>query len=81
MGWSWPSCSSPSTVEHFAAIRLHREHGARFHRPAIEQHGAGAAVTGVAADVRAGQVQVLAQEFHQQQARFDSEQRAACRLP
>ena len=37
--------------EHFAAIGLHGEHGAGLDRLAIEHHGAGAAMGGVAADV------------------------------
>src|SRR5258708_3077213 len=35
------------------AIGLHREHGARFHRVAVQNHRARAAVRGIAADVRA----------------------------
>src|SRR3989442_4423089 len=35
-------------------VRLNREEGARLHGAAIEEHGARAAVRGVAADVRAG---------------------------
>ena len=57
-GWSLPSCSSPSTVMICAPVGLHREDRARLHRPAVEQHRAGAAVRGVAADVGAGQPQV-----------------------
>ena len=38
---------------------------------AVEMHDAGAALAGVAADVRAGEPQVLAQELHQQRARID----------
>ena len=37
------------------AVGLHREHGARLHRLAVEQHRARAATRRVAADVRAGQ--------------------------
>ena len=36
------------------ALRLHGENIARFNRTAIQMHGAGAALAGVAADVRAG---------------------------
>src|SRR6266850_1744663 len=55
------------------AVRLDREHRARLHRLAVEQHGAGAAVRGVAADVRPGQAQVLAQEVDEQQPGLDPE--------
>ena len=41
------------------------------HGPAVDMHDAGAALAGVAADVRAGQAQVLAQELHEQRARLD----------
>ena len=71
IGWSLPSCSSPSTVSDLAAVGLDGEHRAGLHRLAVEQDGAGAAVGGVAADVGAGQAQVLAQEVDQQQARLD----------
>ena len=43
----------------------------RLHRAAVEMHHAGAALAGVAADMRAGEPQVLAQELHQQRARID----------
>src|SRR6267142_567386 len=55
------------------AVRLDREHRARLHRLDVEQHGAGAAVRGVAADVRPGQAQVLAQEVDEQQPGLDPE--------
>ena len=53
------------------AVGLHREHRARLHRAAVHEHGAGAAVRGVAADVGAGQPQILAEQVDQQQARLD----------
>src|SRR5690606_24405412 len=53
------------------AVRLHGEHRAGFHRPAVQQHGARAAVRGVAADVRAGQPERLADQVHQQRAGLD----------
>src|SRR5712692_4325368 len=43
-----------------------RERGAGFDRLAVEMHDAGAALRGVAADMGAGQPQILAQELHQQ---------------
>ena len=54
-----------------AAVGLHGEHGAGLHGHAVEQHRAGAAVGGVAADVGAGEAQVLAEQVDQQQARLD----------
>src|SRR5262249_49152690 len=53
------------------AIGLDGEHGAGLHRLAVEVHRAGAAMAGLAADMRAGQVELLAQEMDQQRARFD----------
>ena len=47
------------------------EHRAGLHRAAVQMHDAGAALAGVAADMRAGEAQVLAQELHQQRARID----------
>src|SRR5690349_9724531 len=54
-----------------AAVGLHREHRARLHRLAVEVHGAGAAVAGVAAHVGPGHAEILADEVHEQKARFD----------
>ena len=48
------------------AVGLDGEHHAALDRLPVELHGAGAAVAGVAADVRAGQVEVVADEVHQQ---------------
>ena len=53
------------------AVGLDREDRAGFRASAVDQDGAGAALTGVAPDVRAGQAQVLAQEVDQEQARID----------
>lgn len=53
----------------FTLMRLKREHRARFHRAAIQQHRTSAAIRGVAADVRAAKVQLLADKFHEQHAR------------
>src|SRR5947208_3134170 len=50
-----------------SAVRLHREHQAGAHRLAVEQHGAGAAHAVLAADVGAGEPQVLAEEVAQDQ--------------
>src|SRR5204862_2405445 len=53
------------------AVRLHGEHDARAHRLAVEEHRAGAAHAVLAADVSAGQVQLVAQEVREQQAGLD----------
>jgi hypothetical protein len=57
--------------EDFTLIGLDGEHGAGLHCLAIEQYGASAAVSCVAADVRASEVKHLADEFHQQQPRLN----------
>src|SRR5467141_3456022 len=51
------------------AVRLHRVHEAGTHRLSVEHHRARAADAVLAADVRAGEVKVLAQPVHQRQAR------------
>src|SRR4029079_7151069 len=48
-----------------------RQHRARLHRLAVHQHDARAAVGRVAAPVRAGQVEVVADEVDEQRARLD----------
>src|SRR6516225_9908769 len=53
------------------AFDLHGEHSAGFNRPAVDVDRAGPAMRGVAADVRAGQVQMLAQIVDEQRARLD----------
>ena len=53
------------------AVGLHGEHQARAHRLAVHQHGAGAADAVLAADVRAGEAELVAQEVAEQQARLD----------
>src|SRR5882672_7427995 len=68
--------------EHTSELQSHRDlHsfptrrssdlGARLHRLAVEVDGARAAVAGVAADVRAGHLEIFPDEVHQQQARLD----------
>ena len=47
-------CARPSTVR-IGCPRLHREHQAGAHRPAVDHHRAGAADAVLAADMRAGQ--------------------------
>ncbi len=53
------------------AVGHDRERGAGLHRLAVEMHDAGAALRGVAADMGAGQAQILAQKLHQQGAGVD----------
>src|SRR3954466_1190040 len=50
------------------ALRLHGEQVATLHRLAIEEHGAGAALRGVASDVRSREAQVLSQEVDKESA-------------
>src|SRR5205814_3444759 len=52
-------------------LRLQREQAAALDRLAIEQHGARAALRGVAADVSAGQRERAAQQLDQQGRGFD----------
>jgi hypothetical protein len=54
-----------------AAIGLHGEHEAGAHGGAIHQHGASAADAMFAADMRAGERQLLAQEIRQMHARIN----------
>ena len=69
-GESVPSGSArPSTVVISCPFGCHREHQARPHRLAVEQDGAGPADPVLAADVGAGQPQVMAQRVGEQPAR------------
>ena len=71
-GWSSSGPGpSPSTVVSSCAVGLDGEQDARAHRLAVEQHGAGAAHPVLAADVGAGEAEVVAQEVREQQARLD----------
>ena len=54
------------------ALHLHRESEARPRRRAVDQHGAGAANAVLAADMGAGQAEILAQHVREQAARLDS---------
>src|SRR5918996_3555417 len=53
------------------ALGLYREHGAALHRFAIDVDHAGAALAGVAADVGAGQIELLAYKLDQEGTRLD----------
>src|SRR4030095_1416939 len=54
-----------------APVGLDGEHGARLHRTAIEQDGAGPAVGGVPPDMGAGEPEHLPDQVDQQQPRLD----------
>src|SRR5450631_381025 len=54
------------------AVALHRQHQAAAHDLAVHPHGAGAADAMLAADMAAGERQILAQEIDQRLARFDA---------
>ena len=56
---------------HARAVGLHREHQAGANGLVVDQHGAGTADAVLAADVRAGELQVMAEEVGEQQARLD----------
>ena len=61
------------------AVGLDREDRAGLRAAAVDEDGAGAALARVAADVRAGEAQVLAQEVDEQQARVDVRLARPCR--
>src|SRR3990172_142456 len=52
------------------AVGLDREHGATLDRASVHEHGAGAAGSRVAADVRSGEVQLLADEVDEEKPGF-----------
>jgi len=56
---------------HLGAFGLHREQQARAHGCAVDQHGAGAAHAVLAADMGAGEPQMMAQAIGQRQSRLD----------
>ena len=58
---------------------LRGEHRAGLHRLAVDMHDAGAALRRVAADMRPGQAEILAQEMNQQRAVFDGAADPLCR--
>ena len=66
IGWRSPPCGQAFDAGDAPALGLQRQHRAALHRLAVEQHGAGAALAGVAADMGAGQAELLAQHFDQQ---------------
>ena len=77
----------PSIVVIVRAVRLDGEHRAALHGPPIDVDGARAALAGVAADVGAGQAQVLAEDLDQESSGLDVQlrpsrsRRARCARP
>ena len=63
------------------AVGLRREHQAGAHGSAVEDDRAGAADAVLAADMGAGEQQIVAQEIAQQHPRFDGAPVVACRSP
>jgi hypothetical protein len=57
---------------HLMAVGLRRQDGAGLHGDPVKRDRARAALRGVAADVRSGEAQVLAEEVHKQGAGGDS---------
>jgi len=55
----------------FPAIGLNGKHRARFHGITVQEHRARTAIRRIAANVRAGEFQVFAQEFNEQFARYN----------
>jgi len=55
------------------AIRLNREYSARFHRFPVHHYRTGATIGCVTPDVGAGQIELFAQELHQEQPRLHAE--------
>src|SRR5580704_5870283 len=63
--------SNPLDGDDRGAVGLHREDGAGLHRLAVEIDGAGAAMGRLAADMRPGKAEMLAQEVDQKGSRLD----------
>ena len=54
----------------FATLRLHGKYGAGFHRLTIQQHRAGTAAGGIAANMCSGKGQDVTDEMDQKKSRF-----------
>ena len=63
----------PLDRRHLGALGLEREHRAALHRAPVDEHGAGAALARVAADVRAGQPEPVAERVDEQRPPLDLE--------
>ena len=68
-GCSWSPVRDALDGEDLGAVVADRQRQARIDPPAVDQHRAGAALAAVAALLGAGQVQPLAQEIEQRDAR------------
>jgi hypothetical protein len=55
----------------FSPVGPHSQIAARIHGLAVEQDGAGSALAAIAADLRAGEAKVIAQEFGKSPTIFD----------
>ena len=73
IGWSVVAVGEALDGRDLGAVGLDGEHRARLDRPAVDVDGAGAALAGVAADVGAGQVEVLAERLDEEPSRLDVE--------
>ena len=78
-GCSLSPLAMPSIVTMLRAVGLRRQHGAGLHGAAVDMHRAAAALAGIAADVGAGEAEMVAQQIDQQRAVFDLARVAACR--
>ena len=63
----------PFDRRHLRVLGLQREHRAALHRPPVEQNGAGPALARVAAGVRPGQPEAVAERVEQQRPRLQLE--------
>ena len=71
-GIQLPRCSGEAfNGPQIVAVRLDREHDARPNRLAVEQDGARPADAMFAADMRAGEPEIVSDEIAQEQARLD----------
>ncbi len=61
----------PFHGDDLGALRLHRQQQARAHRGAVDDHGAGATHAVLAAEMRSGEPQLVAQAVRQGHARLD----------
>ena len=73
IGWSSAPSARPSMVMIVGAVGLDGEHRARLDGPSVDMDGARAALAGVAADVRAGQIEVLAEGLDKEASWLDIE--------
>src|SRR5690348_16644658 len=61
----------PFDRPHLLAVGPHREVAAGIHRAAVEDHRAGTALTAVAADLRSGHAEFVAERFGERPAILD----------